>query len=94
MMPQLEAITRRRALLGILGLVAAPAIVRAASIMPVRSLPAGWIEIGDADGGFILPGDFVASLRSMYDDMHANPSSALWGMSPKNVRTLRQMAGL
>jgi hypothetical protein len=64
------ALPRRTFLTGALSLIAAPAIVRVSSLMPVKALPAlpeGWIEIGDDDGGFIVQTEFLAAMRFQRD---------------------------
>jgi hypothetical protein len=54
--------TRRQFIRGAALLFAAPVIVRASSLMPVRVLP---IECAP-DGGFLVPREYVAKIMRMF----------------------------
>lgn len=60
-----ELLTRRGMFAGLAALIAAPAIVRAASLMPIRALapelPPGWQVLGIWDGSKIIRVQYVVT---------------------------------
>lgn len=66
--------SRRGFLLGLSGIIAAPAIVRAASIMPVKALPRlPELEIGCHElVRFVIPNDQILSWKVMYENVTSN----------------------
>ncbi len=75
----------RRGFLGGLGasIVAAPAIVRAASIMPVRGIIMSVAPPRfDALGGFLVPQEYCAELMRLIGFMTVNEVRAIEGLPP------------
>lgn len=82
---------RRRFLAGLTGLICAPAIVRAASIMPVRSFVDDRMFVKISDCIYAGPGgsDFVIK---NYDDAGVRIGSAAW-INKNGLTMLRLWTG-